>query len=298
MVGRQTPLLALFVPLVLVFIVDGGAASGDPGRRRWSAASRSRSRSSSRPTTSPTQLTDIVASLAGAAGAVVLLLRVWQPAEPLRGGRAELVAVGGGTAATARDRCRRRPHGDPGPAGGDHRRTRHRPRSDEPVGAGGIAVAAIRISETRPRCSGPTRRTSSSSRSSASPRSRRSRTCSQDRPSLRTGRGWTWSDGQRQAVDHPHVQASTGCSAAGTLLIIAGLITIPVLGHLARPGAARLPRHLPQLRSAIITVMAVLALAYVMNASGPDRARWATGWPAPAARSPSSRRSSAGSASR
>ena len=37
MVGRQTPILALFVPLVLVFIVDGSGASGRPGRPHSSA---------------------------------------------------------------------------------------------------------------------------------------------------------------------------------------------------------------------------------------------------------------------
>ena len=46
MVGRQTPLLALFVPLILVAWSTAGAASGRPGRPPWSAASRSRSRSS------------------------------------------------------------------------------------------------------------------------------------------------------------------------------------------------------------------------------------------------------------
>ena len=46
-----------------------------------------------------------------------------------------------------------------------------------------------------------------------------------------------------------------------------------------------------ELRSAIVTVMAVLALAYVMNRPGRPRP-WAPGWPAPAAPSPSCRRCS------
>jgi lactate permease len=56
--------------------------------------------------------------------------------------------------------------------------------------------------------------------------------------------------------------------AAGTLLVISGLITIPILG--IRPGralAAWLATY-RQLAAAILTVMTVLALAYVMNASG------------------------------
>nr|MDQ6896802.1 L-lactate permease [Actinomycetota bacterium] len=57
-------------------------------------------------------------------------------------------------------------------------------------------------------------------------------------------------------------------SAAGTLMVIAGLITIPVIGiSPARAFKAYLDTY-RQLALAIVTVMAVLALAYVMNASG------------------------------
>jgi lactate permease len=53
MVGRQTPLLALFVPLILVGMVDGRRGI----RQTWPAAvvggSSSPSRSSSAPTSSP-----------------------------------------------------------------------------------------------------------------------------------------------------------------------------------------------------------------------------------------------------
>ncbi len=56
--------------------------------------------------------------------------------------------------------------------------------------------------------------------------------------------------------------------AAGSLLVIAGLITIPIIK--IRPGAAlrAYGGTYRQLATAIVTVMAVLALAYVMNASG------------------------------
>jgi lactate permease len=57
-------------------------------------------------------------------------------------------------------------------------------------------------------------------------------------------------------------------AAAGTMLLISGLLTMPVL----RVGPMRAVRNyvatLNQLKSAILTVMAVLALAYVMNLSG------------------------------
>jgi lactate permease len=56
--------------------------------------------------------------------------------------------------------------------------------------------------------------------------------------------------------------------AAGTLMLISGLITMAVLG--LRPGRALgvFGRTLDQLKWAILTVAAVLALAYVMNQSG------------------------------
>lgn len=52
-VGRQTPLLALVVPLILVFLVDGRRGCGRRGCPRSSAEWPSPSRSSPRPTSSP-----------------------------------------------------------------------------------------------------------------------------------------------------------------------------------------------------------------------------------------------------
>jgi lactate permease len=57
-------------------------------------------------------------------------------------------------------------------------------------------------------------------------------------------------------------------AAAGTLTIIAGLITMPIIGI---SGAGAIRAYVDtyrQLAPAIVTVMAVLALAYVMNNSG------------------------------
>jgi lactate permease len=57
-------------------------------------------------------------------------------------------------------------------------------------------------------------------------------------------------------------------SAAGTLLLLAGLITLPIL----RVGAGRAlrayGRTLDQLKFAILTVMLVLGLGFIMNQSG------------------------------
>ena len=82
MVGRQTPLLALIVPFILIGMVDGrrGLRQAWPvalvGGLAFAAAQFTCSNHIS------VELTDIVASIASLA-AIVALLRVWAPAEPL-----------------------------------------------------------------------------------------------------------------------------------------------------------------------------------------------------------------------
>src|SRR5919204_1644481 len=100
MVGRQTPILALIVPLVLVAVVDGRRGI----RQAWPAAAVAgvafgvAQFAASNYISVP--LTDIVASLVSAA-AVVLLVRVWRPAESpaLRVERRAPAAGGGGSTA-------------------------------------------------------------------------------------------------------------------------------------------------------------------------------------------------------
>ena len=96
MVGRQTPLLALFVPLILVFIVDRKRGMRDtwPAAMVCGVAFAIAQFVASNYVSVP--LTDILASLLSA-GAVVLLLRVWQPAHTyVEQEVEEPVAVGGG----------------------------------------------------------------------------------------------------------------------------------------------------------------------------------------------------------
>ena len=80
-VGRQTPLLGLFVPMALVFIIDGvrGVRQTLPATLTCGLAFAVAQFVTSNFLS--TQLTDIVASLV-AAVSVVLLLRVWRPAAP------------------------------------------------------------------------------------------------------------------------------------------------------------------------------------------------------------------------
>jgi lactate permease len=83
MVGRQTPFLALVVPLILVGMVDGmrGVRQAWPaavvGGLAFAIGQFACSNYLS------VELTDIVASLLSA-GAIVALVQVWHPAEPLR----------------------------------------------------------------------------------------------------------------------------------------------------------------------------------------------------------------------
>ena len=81
-VGRQTPLLALFIPLVLVFMVDGRRGV----RQTWLMATVAGVTFAIAQFLCSNyfivELTDIVASLVAAA-AIVLLLRVWSPVETI-----------------------------------------------------------------------------------------------------------------------------------------------------------------------------------------------------------------------
>ena len=116
MVGRQTPLLAVFVPLILVGMVDGVRGSGPSGPPRWSAACRSPIGQFVCSNYISVELTDIVASLLSV-GAMVAFLRVWQPGDPL-------IAEGGQGQRPAGDRGRRDRRRDPrgrGPTTGGHR---------------------------------------------------------------------------------------------------------------------------------------------------------------------------------
>src|SRR5256714_9442053 len=84
MVGRQTPFVALIVPFILVFIVDGlrGVRQTWPvvfvGAVTFGLLQYLTSNFIS------VELTDIVASL-GSALSMVVFLQVWQPSEPLEG---------------------------------------------------------------------------------------------------------------------------------------------------------------------------------------------------------------------
>src|SRR3954454_16499943 len=106
MVGRQTPLLAVFVPLILIAMVDGSRGlrqawpAGLVGGLSFAVLQFACSNYIS------VELTDIVAAL-GSAGAMVLFLRVWQPSERLTanmgGGGGRPAIAGAATADTTHE---------------------------------------------------------------------------------------------------------------------------------------------------------------------------------------------------
>jgi len=241
MVGRQTPFLALILPFILVFMVDGVRGV----RAVWPAALTAgfvfavlqfvMSNYISM------ELTDIVASLASA-GAVVLFLRVWQPSAPATAApRArQRPAIAGGSAADAafeRDiNARSGASGDDVPPSRKDMILAFAPYA--------IIVIVLGIMSLHPVLN--------------------------------------WLDGATSKFSWPglHILNSKGKSptselfklnwltAAGTGLLISGILTAIVL----RVNPLRALRiyweTLVQIKWALLTVCAVLAIAYVMNMSG------------------------------
>ncbi|MFC4072703.1 L-lactate permease [Actinoplanes subglobosus] len=257
MVGRQTPVLAVVVPLVLVAVVDGRRGV----RQTWPVALVAgltfgvaqfvASNFISVP------LTDIVAALVSAA-AVVLLLRVWRPsASP------DLHATAAGESVT---QAGMRGTGEAGTRGTGE-------SGAEPAGVregGGVRVGAGAV---RRDPAGEVVRAYAPyliiiaifSVANLAP----------VRKAL-AAEPWTvifaW-PGLDVLGANGKPLASTNFTfgwlpAAGTLMIVAGILTAFVLR--VRPGAAVRAhgRTYVELRHAIVTVMAVLALAYVLNQSG------------------------------
>jgi len=244
MVGRQTPILSIVVPLVLVFVVDGRRGL----RQAWIPAITAgvafgiaqfvASNYISVP------LTDIVASLVSAA-AVVLLLRVWRPVE------APDLRV---TATTT----------DPAPA------------DPEPTGSGASGSGDV-VTAQRAAAQVDTRADVVKAYapyliiivlfSIANITAIKNALAKQP---------WTVKF-QWPGLDVVNAAGKPLSSitytlnwlpAAGTLMVIAGILTAIVLRIGPAAAFRTYLKTYVELRNAIVTVMAVLALAYVLNQSG------------------------------
>ena len=256
MVGRQTPLLAVIVPLILVFVVDGRRGL----RQTWLPALVTgvvfaigqfvASNYVSVP------LTDIIASLVSAA-AVVLLLRSWTPAEQVTEVASEEGHGGHGT------RARTSTGGTP----------------EAPTYSGGTTTATAEAA-------GPGRATAPAHDSRRDVMTAYAPylviiaifalanipavTDALAKEPWTVAFQWPGLDLRNSAGD-PLASMTfkfNWLPAAGTLMVIAGLITTLIL----RISPARALRTYVdtyvELSRAIVTVMAVLGLAYVMNGSG------------------------------
>jgi lactate permease len=257
MVGRQTPVLAVFVPLALVFIVDGRRGL----RQVWPAAAvcgvtfsvfqYAASNFWSIP------LADIIASLTSAL-AVLAFTRVWHPKEGY-------VETTGDEPALAVSASQPRISGDTeeastvevAQAAAESGTTvRDTPGDVFRAYAPYLIIIVVFVAATR-----------ISAITGVAP--------------TKPGAGGTGLESATRIHDWPglHIVSGTGkavettfklniLSAAGTLLLLSGLLTMIVLRIGAGRALRAYGRTLAQLKFAILTVMAVLALAFVMNESG------------------------------
>ena len=261
MVGRQTPILAVIVPLVLVYVVDGRRGV----RQTWLPALISGIAFGLAQFVAANYisvpLADIVAALASAA-AVVLLLRVWSPDEVLRAEDATGVRAGGSGTAHGGDAMANA--GAVVGAGHEH------------VGGsatGGGTTAGAGDSRTVSDSGGEVARAYAPYLVIIAIFSLASITAVKEflaKEPFTYVFAWPGLEVLNAAGDPVSSTTYTfnWLPAAGTLMIFAGLITALIL----RISPARMLRTYAdtyvELRSAIVTVMAVLALAYVMNLSG------------------------------
>jgi lactate permease len=285
MVGRQTPVLALVVPLVLVAVVDGRRGV----RQAWPAAVVAgvtfalgqfvASNYISVP------LTDIIASLVSAA-AVVLLVRVWRPVESpnlaveepaLAGAGAGAGAgPGAGPGASPIDDGLSSPTDRPVPASDRPSSARGRDRWTADARDGGIStVDGVADDPDRP---GPDSGADIARAyapyliiiaifSIANISAVKSALAKEP---WTTSFHWPGLDIVNAAGKPVSsvVFAFGWLPAAGTLMIISGILTALVLRLSPRVAFKAYLNTYVKLRHAIVTVMAVLALAYVLNQSG------------------------------
>jgi lactate permease len=244
MIGRQTPFLALIVPLILVGMVDGrrGIRAAWPvavwGGLAFAIGQWACSNYLS------VELADIVASLLSA-GVIVALLQVWKPGEELAASGARPAMAGGETGVDQRRFEKEATLRAGATADGQVKRD----TPGEMIVAFSpyliiIAVFALAQIHWLP--------------------------------------FFDWLDARTKMFDWPGLnvlnakgEAPTAvtfklnwANAAGTLLLVSGLLSMLTLRVGPRRAVEAYVATLKQLKFAILTVTTVLALAYVMNLSG------------------------------
>src|SRR3954470_13484194 len=236
MVGRQTPLLALVVPLILVGMVDGmrGVKAVWPaalvGGITFAVGQFVCSNYIS------VELTDIVASLLSV-GAIVAFLRVWQPSEPVlaEGGGAGRPAIAGAAGSDT-------PHEE------SIRRGEGRSRDTRADVIGAYAPYVIIIIVFALAQWGPIKDFLAKGSTQF------------DWPGLNVLNA-------KGEAPSSVVYKFNWLPAAGTLLLICGFLTMAALRISPARAVRAYGAMLNQLKWATLTVAAVLGVAYVMNLS-------------------------------
>jgi lactate permease len=295
-VGRQTPILALFVPLVLVFLVDGTRGL----KQTWlPALVGGVSFAIAQYLCSNffvVELTDIFASLV-AAGAIVGLLRVWQPSEIIAvdelNDEEQRARIGSATATAHAVE-----------AGGDRHAGRSAHGAHGAQGASAVQGTSGSAFGTDV-AGGPTDRGAGEPVASGLGATEGTGTEREIRrnadapgeifrayapylmiivvfglsqvPAIKSALAATTVTFPWPGLDivGPTGKAPSAVTfnfnwlaAGGTLVLISGLLTIPILGLGLGKALKAYGTTYAQLKWAILTVMAVLGLAYVMNLSG------------------------------
>jgi lactate permease len=255
MVGRQTPILAVVVPLVLVLVVDGKRGV----RQTWPVALVSGLAFALAQFVAANYisvpLTDIIAALVSAA-AVVAMLRVWTPAESpdlARPARTTVAAGSGG--------------GDAGATTGEE--LGGSPRTDlahDP----GSPVSGPTLPDTRGEVLKAYAPYLIIIVIFALANINAVKTALAQSPWTKV---FAWPGLDVFGPGSDTELSSTNFTfnwlpAAGTLMILAGILTAIVLRVSPARALRAYGRTYAELKWAIVTVMAVLALAYVMNQSG------------------------------
>jgi lactate permease len=245
MVGRQTPALALVVPLILVGMVDGrrGIRAAWPAAVVGGVAFAVGQFACSNYLS--VELTDIVAALIAAA-AIVALLRVWQPGEIIGAPAGPRPAMAGGDSTVDQRRFEKEAElrSDTTP---DGKPVRDTPRdvwvayAPYAIIIAVFALAQISWLPFKDFLEGRTKEFS-----------------------------WPGLDVLNGDGEAPTSQTFkfNWAAAGGTLLLVSGLLTMIVLRENVARAARTYLRTLDQLKWAILTVAAVLGVAYVMNLSG------------------------------
>jgi len=230
MVGRQTPVLALLVPFILLVIVDGRRGLRQAWPLALVAGATYACVQAFGAATLPVELVDVVAALSSIA-ASVLFLRVWKPVHGMAAAGVEPLPVG---AAVTPPLLR---HVGAGPADPP----REVARAFAPYGIILVVVAAAQL--------GPV-------------------AAFLDKATA----AFPWPGLAVVAPNGKAVAATVArfewVRSAGSLVLIAGLLTAPVLGIGLGRAILLYCRTLHRLRWAILVVCLVVGLAYVMNLSG------------------------------